>query len=349
MKRLESAACKQPPPRGYSPGLGLDTACTSFHGHAVRLAAGSWIELEDGQLEVVGPGPAGGLYTSYVVRDAGLLAAAVLPDEQHPYEVRAEATLLLSSVRPTSAGRLGHIRAARLRHSATRVERVGYRDPASRIEGAETCILLSWERTMLLWRALARGERRAWPPDVVARMGADLARGMLDGRCRRLDPWCVGLDSRNAWLLDPDLDALRRPDHLSERVIKGIRPWDAYLAPEQLHARHDASVGPPDAAARHGLGVILYELLAGRAPYARENDWETIVAIRNGLPTPLTTTVAALPLDLAACVHALLDQDALRRPDPATVRALLEPYASADLSWCGPLFERHARPCDVLF
>jgi hypothetical protein len=54
----------------------------------VRLAAGSWIELEDGQLEVVGPGPAGGLYTSYVVRDAGLLAAAVLPDGSDLQEAR---------------------------------------------------------------------------------------------------------------------------------------------------------------------------------------------------------------------------------------------------------------------
>lgn len=288
------------------------------------------------------------MFACCVVRDpAGVLAAAVLPDEQSPDEVRVEAAALLVRVGPSAPNRLGHIRKERLRH--LRLEHVGYREAASRVEDVGTCALLTWQPTMLLWRVLVRGERSAWPPDVVARVGADLARGMLDGRCRRVDPWSVGLDARGAWLLDPALDALLRPRSVAEEgVIKGICKYDGYLAPEQLRARHDASVAPPDAAARHGLGVILHELLVGRALYARESVLETLVAIRNGLPAPLSLAVDGVPLDLAACVHALLDQDPLRRPDPAMVLELLEPHASADLSWCGSLFERHARPCDVL-
>jgi hypothetical protein len=64
------------------------------------------------------------MFACCVVRDpAGVLAAAVLPDEQSPDEVLVEAVALLVSVGPSAPNRLGHIRKERLRH--LRLEHVG--------------------------------------------------------------------------------------------------------------------------------------------------------------------------------------------------------------------------------
>jgi hypothetical protein len=120
-----------------------------------------------------------------------------------------------------------------------------------------------------------------------------------------------------------------------------------HLAPERIRTTAISSV-PEDAAARHALGVLLHELLLGAALYQRETAFETIQAIRLGLPTPLTPRVPGPALDVAACIHALLDHDPLRRPDPRKVMERLEPHAAPDLAWCHPLLEGHARPFEVL-
>ncbi len=66
------------------------------------------------------------------------------------------------------------------------------------------------------------------------------------------------------------------------------------------------------------------------------------------MPPSLSVAVPGIPLDLAACVHALLDHDPPRRPSLSLVITTLEPLAAADLSWTLPLFEQKARPLDFL-
>jgi hypothetical protein len=66
------------------------------------------------------------------------------------------------------------------------------------------------------------------------------------------------------------------------------------------------------------------------------------------MPPSLSDAVPGIPLDLAACVHALLDHDPARRPSLSRVSTTLEPLAAADLSWTLPLFDQHARPLDFL-
>jgi hypothetical protein len=196
---------------------------------------------------------------------------------------------------------------------------------------------------MLLAHVLTAHTRVPWPPRVVARLGVEVARAMFDGAVRRLDPLSVGLASDGVFLLDPALDALLRPSG----PPGGTPAWMGYLAPERIRARASTHVAD-DAAARHALGVLLHELLLGAPLYGRETPLETIIAIRHGLPAPLTPRVPALALDVAACVHALLDHDPLRRPDPRRVASVLAPHADADLTWTTPLRERHTRTYDVL-
>ncbi|MBA4190690.1 MAG: hypothetical protein C0467_22120 [Planctomycetaceae bacterium] len=59
----------------------------------------------------------------------------------------------------------------------------------------------------------------------------------------------------------------------SETTTRQILGTPKYMAPEQAQARH-ADVGP--AADVYALGVILYEMITGRAPYEGESDVEVL-------------------------------------------------------------------------
>ena len=312
------------------------------------LSPGARIELDEGgTLELVSPARhvAPGLRAASVRLD-GVLAVALLPDAQADDATRAETSRWLGRLGPSGPARIGALRVERI--ARARFEIGGYRDAVRLESPAWGCAILTAEPTLSLHRVMGPKDRFPWPPAVVARFGLEVARSMLDGSVRRLDPFSVGLGARGAFVLDPALDALLRPELREPGALQSSVAWLGYLAPEQIRKRQSVVSGPEDSAARPGLGVLLHELLTGRALYARETPLESLVAIRNGLPPALAPTVPGVPLDLAACVHALLDHDALRRPDPAKVLEVLAPHAAEDLSWCQPIFDRWARPCDVL-
>ena len=128
-----------------------------------------------------------------------------------------------------------------------------------------------------------------------------------------------------------------------KRVFAGSS-WLGYLAPESVRRRGGGDSTANDLGARHGLGVLLHELLTGVPLYGGHTPLETLVALRRGLPELLSKTVPGIPIDVAACVHALLDHDPLRRPDPALVIDVLAPHAAPDLTWAQPLLAAQARP-----
>ncbi|HEY0776751.1 MAG TPA: serine/threonine-protein kinase [Gemmatirosa sp.] len=88
----------------------------------------------------------------------------------------------------------------------------------------------------------------------------------------------------------------------------------AYMAPEQ-------AAGDPDVDARADLyawGVIAYELLAGRHPFADRTTPHALVAAHIGeAPRPLGTVAPAVPALLAALVMRCLEKDPARRPASA--------------------------------
>jgi eukaryotic-like serine/threonine-protein kinase len=71
-----------------------------------------------------------------------------------------------------------------------------------------------------------------------------------------------------------------------------------YMAPEQVRG---AAIGP--AADIFALGVVLYELVAGRPPFARHTPVETLNAILNETPAPLASAPPALDRIIARCLE----------------------------------------------
>jgi serine/threonine-protein kinase len=92
-----------------------------------------------------------------------------------------------------------------------------------------------------------------------------------------------------------------------EGVIVGTA---RYLAPEQVKAE------PVDARADlYSLGVVLYEMLAGRPPFMRDTDLATALAHVQDPPPPIEQPVSS---DLAKLLGSLLSKDPDGRPDTAT-------------------------------
>jgi eukaryotic-like serine/threonine-protein kinase len=104
----------------------------------------------------------------------------------------------------------------------------------------------------------------------------------------------------------------------------GLLGTAAYLAPER-------ALGQPTTPASdlYSLGVVLYELLAGRRPFEGGSDVELAMAHVNARPAPLALVAPTTPPSLvAACEHALARDPAARPPSAAALARLLRPPAA---------------------
>ncbi|MDY3551692.1 serine/threonine-protein kinase [Gemmata sp. JC717] len=89
----------------------------------------------------------------------------------------------------------------------------------------------------------------------------------------------------------------------SETGTRQILGTPKYMAPEQAQARRE-DIGPP--ADVYALGVVLYELLAGRAPYDGATDVEVLRQSVEGRPVAPRQLRPDLPRDLEAiCLKAM--------------------------------------------
>jgi WD40 repeat protein len=104
-------------------------------------------------------------------------------------------------------------------------------------------------------------------------------------------------------LVDFGLAKLLERGGPSETGTRQILGTPKYMAPEQAQARRE-DIGPQ--ADVYALGVILYELLAGRAPYDGASDVEVLRQAVEGKPTPPRSLRPDLPRDLEAiCQKAM--------------------------------------------
>lgn len=77
-----------------------------------------------------------------------------------------------------------------------------------------------------------------------------------------------------------------------------------YMSPEQLrgHAVDERSD-------LFSLGCVIYEMLAGRTPFARDTDADSIAAVLNEQPLDIRSKLPTIPLSLAQIINKLLAHD----------------------------------------
>jgi serine/threonine protein kinase len=103
-----------------------------------------------------------------------------------------------------------------------------------------------------------------------------------------------------------------------------------YFSPEQALGQE---LGP--ASDIFGLGVVLYEMLCGRAPFLGQNGMEVSLAIQSASPTPLEQMVPDLPPDLGAtCRRAMAKEPGDRYPSMTAFADDLQRFL--DGSWSSP-------------
>lgn len=160
---------------------------------------------------------------------------------------------------------------------------------------------------------------RLLPPLVVARIGARIASGLAYAHRqgvvhRDVKPANVLVDWATDTVKLGDFGLARMGEHTQTRSGVTLGSPD-YMAPEQLAG---AAVGPP--ADVYGVGVTLYELLAGRRPHQADN----LGALLRAVATEPVLDLAQLRPDLDAALAVLVMEALAKNPAarPGSAEAL---------------------------
>jgi serine/threonine-protein kinase len=184
-------------------------------------------------------------------------------------------------------------------------------------------------------RALLDAEG-ALAPARAARIAQQIARALAAAHRERIVH--RDLKPENVMLLDHfgepdfvkvlDFGIARFLDAQTARMTQtgAVLGTPAYMSPEQAQGQEvDAR------ADLYALGVMLYEMLGGRAPLLRDTALSTLMAHVNETPRPLAEVAPGAPPALADLVMALLEKSPERRPsDAASVATALGAFAGSD-------------------
>ncbi len=177
----------------------------------------------------------------------------------------------------------------------------------------------------------ARAVRGPVAPGEAARIGAVIADALAAAHSAGVvhrdikpanlilcatDPGVRILDFGLSKLVADDEPAHASGLTLPQRIVGTPR----YMSPEQV--QDPSSVGAPSDV--YSLGLVLYELLAGRSPYTATTPAEYCIAHIQAAPAALD---AGIPAPLASLVHACLTKDAADRPTAADLATELRTLA----------------------
>jgi ABC-type sugar transport system substrate-binding protein len=141
---------------------------------------------------------------------------------------------------------------------------------------------------------------------------------------RDIKPSNILLDEDgNAYLADFGLARLLAPDLVKDFTSAGtFLGTPTYISPEQVKQGH-----VDERTDIYSLGIILYELLAGRPPFIGEFVFNVMSAHVNEQPPSLTTLRPDIPKVISRVVEKALEKDPTKRYQTAT--GLAEAYNSA--------------------
>lgn len=155
------------------------------------------------------------------------------------------------------------------------------------------------------------------PETLVLRIGARVAAALAHAHAngivhRDLKPANVLVNLADGQVKLADFGVARDEDNSATRTGMTLGT-PAYMAPEQL-------AGAPASAASdtYALGVMLFELLAGRRPHQAANLGELLKATASQPPASLARLRPDLPPTVVAAVEQLLAPDPTSRPADLT-------------------------------
>jgi eukaryotic-like serine/threonine-protein kinase len=183
----------------------------------------------------------------------------------------------------------------------------------------------------------------------------DIALGTLRGLTAVHDSGLVHRDLKphNVFLVDDEDGAFPklvdfglsrragRTDLTTEGMLLGT---PQYMSPEQAAGRVDLDARTDV----YTMGVVLYEMLAGRLPFPSGSLAETLDRVLHDAPTPLRQAAPAVPEPIALVVETAMAKDRARRyMDARAMRAALVlavPFANeAKTAPTLPRIDAHAR------
>lgn len=107
-----------------------------------------------------------------------------------------------------------------------------------------------------------------------------------------------------------DLGFARHRDEVAWAADRCVKGTCNYIAPEMITSR----LRPDTRSDVYSLGVVLFEALAGRLPFAGSDLGEVATQHKEVRPPDLRRLAPHLPKDVTRLVHEMLAKDPLRRP-----------------------------------